>query len=132
MYFSACMPCTSLNGNAQVCHKAQLFPSVFTVAAFFQALHYNTIMKKSKNCQMPFIFGCFGTGKTTVARHGLAFTGEIMQRLWSQGTKKEYIQLCCSGCLPLLINNPKSKQAISDLVIVLFNGITEGRLTRPS
>ena len=53
-----------------------------------------------------------------------------MQRFWSQGTKEKYIQLCCSDCLPLLIDDPKTKQAISDLAITLFSGATEGTITR--
>ena len=100
-------PLVDLMEMLQSVMKHNYFPSVFTVAAFFQALHYSTIMKKYKNCQMPLIFGCPGTGKTTVAKCGLAFTGAIMQRFWSQGTKEKYIQLCCSGCLPLLIDDPK-------------------------
>ena len=87
-------------------------------------------MKNIRIAKFHLSLAALGLVKTTVAKRGLAFTGTIMQQFWSQGTKKKYIQLCCSGCLPLLINNPKSKQAISDFAIALFNGITEGTLTR--
>ena len=125
-----CQPLVDLMEMFKSIMKHNYFASVFTVAAFFQALHYNTIMKKYKNCQMPLIFGCPGTGKTTVAKCGLALTGTLLQRFWSQGTKEKYTQLCCSGCLPLLIDDPKSTQAISDLAIALFNGATEGTISR--
>lgn len=108
------------------------FPSIFTLAAFAKALHYETIKKKFKNCQMPLIFGCSGTGKTTVAKCALALTGSLPNRFWSQASKEMYMNLCCNGSLPLLIDDPSYKQAISNLAVALFDGAFEGTISRGS
>ena len=125
-------PLVDLLDKLQSIMKRNFFPAVFTLAAFIKALHYDTIKSKFKNCQMPLIFGCPGTGKTTVAKCGLAMIGALPQRFWSQASKEMYMNLCCNGNLPLLIDDPMSKQAISNLAVALYDGAFEGTISRGS
>ena len=79
---------------------------------------------------MPLIFGCPGNGKTRVAKWA-SFHRCNHATVLVPGTRSNiFSYICCSGGLPLLIDDPKSKQAISNLAIALFNGATEGTIIR--
>jgi len=54
----------------------------------------------------------------------------LPQRFWSHGTKETYSQLCSDGFLPLLINDPRSQNAISGLVMSLYNDTYEETISR--
>lgn len=66
-------------------------------------------------------FGESGTGKTTALRCGLAITGVYPSRFYSRALLEKYSELCSTNCLPLWLDDPKSKPAINDLTIALFN-----------
>ena len=110
--------------------KHNFFPAVLTIGATCIALHYKTVMEKFEFCPVPLVFGSPGTGKTTAAKCGLAMIGVLTQRFWSHGTKEMYSQLCSDGFLPLLIDDPRSQNAISGLVMSLYNGAYEGTISR--
>lgn len=110
--------------------KHNFLPAVLTIGATCIALHYKTVMEKFEFCPVPLVFGSPGTGKTTAAKCGLAMIGVLPQRFWSHGTKEMYSQLCSDGFLPLLIDDPRSQNAISGLVMSLYNGAHEGTISR--
>ena len=53
---------------------------------------------------------------------GLSPTGAYPSRFVSKVTYQKYTHMCASSHLPLGIDDPKSKTAVSDLAISLFNG----------
>lgn len=63
-------------------------------------------------------------GKTTALAIALSSTGVYPSRFVSKATYEKCADMCSSSYLPLAVNDPKSKSAISDLVISLFNGVT--------
>ena len=65
-----------------------------------------------------------GTGKTIALAVALSPIGAYPSRFVSKATYEKYADMCSSSFLPLAIDDPKSKGAISDLVISLFNGAT--------
>jgi len=93
-------------------------------------LHYLTLQAKFGSCPIPIIFGPLGTGKTTALHCGLSMMGITESRFWSGGSKEKYLQLCCDSYLPLGIDDPHSKAAISDLCMALFNSAQEGTISR--
>jgi len=108
------------------------FPALLTIGACAMALHYVTIKKELGFCPVPIAFGNPGTGKTTSLKCGLSMMGLLPQRLWSNATKEMFLQLCCSGYMPLGIDDRKSKSTISDLVMSLYGGSSEGTISRGS
>ena len=98
------------------------FSSLLMIGSCVMALHYNTVKDKLGFCPVPVGFGNPGTGKTTVLKCGLAMMGLLPHRLWSNGTREMFVQLCCTGYMPLGIDYPKSKTMISELVMTLFGG----------
>lgn len=106
--------------------RHKLFSTVFTLAAFVKALHYGKQIKKSTHLWLSRI------GKTTMAKCGLAMIGALSQQFWSQASKEVYMNLCCNGNLPLLIDDAASKPTISDLAVALYDGAFEGTTFRGS
>ena len=106
-------------------------PSMMLAGACCMALHYKQIVRKFLFCPVPIAFGKTpGTGKTTALCCGLSPLGVYPSRFVSKATYEKYSDLCCSSYLPLGIDDPKSKSAISDLVISLFNGAKGATLKR--
>ena len=105
-------------------------PALMVMGSCVMALHYNTILSKFLFCPVPLAFGEPGTGKTTALCCGLAITGAHPARFSSKATLERYTQLCADSCLPLGIDDPKSKAAISDLTLALFNGAKGATIKR--
>lgn len=104
-------------------------PSLLVVGSFAMALHYKTIVSQFLYCPVPLAFGrSSGTGKTTALQCGLAMLGAHPSRFYSRATYEKYADLCASSYLPLAVDDPKSKTAISDLTVSLFNGAQEGTI----
>ena len=112
--------------------KHNFFPSLLMIGSCAMALHYNTVKDKLGFCPVPIGFGNPGTGKTTALKCGLAMMGLLPHRLWSNGTREMFVQLCCAGYMPLGIDDPKSKAIISELVMTLFGGANECTIGRGS
>ena len=104
-----------------MCHN--FMPCMLLAGTCCMALHYKKILSKFLFCPVPIAYGKTpGTGKTTALCIGLSPLGVYPSRFVSKATYEKYSDLCCSSYLPLGIDDPKSKSAISDLVISLFNG----------
>lgn len=98
-------------------------PSMLFSGSCCMALHYKKIIETLLFCPVLIAYGeSSGTGKTTSLIIGLSPTGSYPSCFVSQATYQKYADLCSSSYLPLGIDDPKSKNAISDLVIALFNG----------
>lgn len=101
-------------------------PTLLVMGSFALALHYKTILSRFLFCPVPLAFGPSGTGKTTDLRCGLSIVGthpgSRPSRFYSKGTLERYTDICSQSCLPFAMDDPKSKNAISDLTIALFNG----------
>ena len=98
-------------------------PCMLLAGSCCMALHYKTILNKFLFCPIPIAYGKIsGTGKTTALSIGLSPLGAYPSRFVSKATYEKYADLCSSSYLPLGIDDPKSRGAISDLVISLFNG----------
>ena len=63
-------------------------------------------------------------------RCGLAVVGCHKSRLFSKATYEKYADLCASSHLPLGIDDPKTKNTISNLTVALFNGAEEVSVKR--
>ena len=134
---SACRISKPLGRNSMVAMIDQLevvmnhnfFPALLVLGSTALALHYTAILDKCLYCPVPLIFGGPGTGKSTALRCGLSLLG-CMRRMFSKGTKEKYASLCCNTTLPLVIDDPRSQNTISDLVISLYNGAYEGTIGR--
>jgi len=103
--------------------------SVMVLGACAMAMHYKTIINAYMFCPVPLLCGPPGTGKTTALRCGLSMLGAYPQRFWSHGTREKYASLCSTSYLPLGIDDPRSKAVISDLVMALYTGATEGTMS---
>ena len=100
-------------------------PCILLAGAGAMALHYRRILKSFLFCPIPIAYGkVSGTGKTTALAVALSPMGAYPSRFVSKATYEKYADMCSSSFLPLGIDDPKSKGAISDLVISLFNGAT--------
>lgn len=98
-------------------------PSMLLSGSCCMALHYKRILENFLFCPIPLAYGsASGTGKTTSLMIGLSPCGAYPSRFVSQASYQKYADLCASSYLPLGVDDPKSKKAISDLVISLFNG----------
>jgi len=98
-------------------------PCVLLADAGAMALHYKRILENFLFCPIPIAYGkASGTGKTTALAIALSPTGAYPSWFVSKATYKKYADMCSSSYLPLAVDDPKSKGAISDLVISLFNG----------
>ena len=95
-------------------HEAQFYP---LAGCRCMALHYSTSVLF---CPIPVAYekAC-GTGKTTALVIGLSPTGAYPSRFVSQATYAKYSDMCSSSYLPLAIDDPKSKNVISNLVMSL-------------
>lgn len=137
-HYSACTIDLPLNPHALVPlinHLKMImghnfYPSLLVLGATAMATHYSTILGKFLYCPVPFIYGHPGTGKSTVLRCGLSILGCAEQRFFSKATKEKYASLCSESRLPLVIDDPRSQNAVGDLVMTLYNGACEGTVTR--
>ena len=123
-----CLP--PLLNQLMLITKHNFFPCLLLIGGCAMALHYNAIKAEMGFCPVPIGFGNPGTGKTTALKCGLAMMGLLPQRLWSNGTREMFIQLCSTGCMPLGIDDPKSQAVISELVMALYGGSSEGTIQR--
>lgn len=106
-------------------------PCMMVAGSCCMALHYKRILNKFLFCPVPIAYGkTSGTGKTTALCIGLSPLGVFPSRFVSKATYEKYADLCCASYLPLGIDDPKSKSAISDLVVSLFNGAKGATLKR--
>ena len=93
-------------------------PCMLLAGAGAMALHYKRILDTFLFCPIPIAYGkTSGTGKTTALAISLSPTGAYPSRFVSKATYEKYADLCSSSYLPLAVDDPKSKGAISDLVI---------------
>ena len=106
------------------------FPTLMVMGSCAMALHYKTILSKFLFCPVPLAFGNSGAGKTTALRCGLAITGCHPERFYSKATVEKYIELSADSYMPFAIDDPKSKAAINDLTISLFNGAKGATIKR--
>lgn len=98
-------------------------PSMLVMGSCLLAFHYKKMIQTLLFCPIPIVYGAnSGTGKTTALMVGLSPTGAYPTRFISEATYQKYTQMCASSYLPLGIDDPKSKTAVSDLVVALFNG----------
>ncbi len=98
-------------------------PSMILAGRCCMALHYKRILETFLFCPIPIAYGTTsGTGKTTSLIVGLNPTEAYPSRFISRATYQKYADLCSSSYIPLGVDDLKSKSAISDLVIALFNG----------
>ena len=112
-----------------MCHN--FMPCMLLAGTCCMALHYKKILSKFLFCPVPIAYGKTpGTGKTTALCIGLSPLGVYPSHLVSKATYEKYSDLCCSSYLPLGIDDPKSKSAISDLVISHFNGAKGATIKR--
>ena len=65
-------------------------PCMMVAGSFAMALHYETILV------------------------GQSPTGAYPSRFVSKASSEKYSEMCCSSYLPLAVDDPKSKSAISD------------------
>ena len=125
------MPLTALVEWLRAHLQHNFIPALLVIGGFAMALHYRTIITKFLFCPIPLAFGrSSGTRKTTAMCCGLSMLGCHNSRLLSKASYKKYADLCTSSYLPLGVDDPKSKAAISDLTVSLFNGVEEGTVKR--
>ena len=123
-------PLTHLLQHLRVTMKHNFIPAVLLLGSCAMAMHYHTILDKFMFCPVPIAYGRSGTGKTTALRCGLAICGSHPARFYSKASLEKYNDLCCDSHLPLGIDDPRSRAAISDLTMALFNGAKGGTLRR--
>ena len=105
-------------------------PCMFLAGSSCLAMHYSTIIKSLLFCPIPIAYGkASGTGKTTALSVTLSPTGAYPARFVSQASYAKYADQCSSSNLPLAIDDPKSRIAISDLVVALFSGMKGPTMT---
>lgn len=98
-------------------------PCMLLAGSCCMALHYKRIIETFLFCPVPIAYGrASGMGKTTALIIGLSPTGAYPSRFVSKASYEKYADLCSGSYLPLAVDDPKSKSAISDLVVALFNG----------
>ena len=111
--------------------KHNFIPSVLVVGSFAMALHYTTFIKKFFFCPVPIAYSTrSGTGKTTALRMGLGVMGCHPSRFVSRASYEKYFDMCTTSYLPLAVDDPKSRDAVSDLAAALFNGAKEATVRR--
>ena len=94
---------------------------MMTAGSFAMALHYETILKQFLFCPVTLAYGTkSGTGKTSASHIGQSPTGAYPSRFVSKASSEKYSEMCSSSYLPLAVDDPKSKSAISDLCISLL------------
>ena len=121
----SCSPLQALYAWARRNMQHNFIPCMLLAGAGAMALHYKRILDSFLFCPIPIVYGTTsGTGKTTALAIALSPTGAYPSRFVSKATYEKYADLCSSSYLPLAVDDPKSKGAISDLVISLFNGAT--------
>ena len=104
-------------------------PCMLVAGSFAMALHYQSILKQFLFCPVPLAYGIkSGTGKTSSSIIGQAPTGAYPSRFVSKASFEKYSEMSCSSYFPLAVDNPKSRSAISDLTIALFNGAAEATI----
>lgn len=105
-------------------------PALMTLGSCAMALHYTTILRNFLFCPVPLAFGESGTGKTTSLRCGLAIVGAHPDRFYSKASLEKYCELSSGSSLPFGIDDPKSRTALGDLTVALFNGAKEATIKR--
>lgn len=105
-------------------------PSLMLMGSCAMALHYGTILKNFLFCPIPLAFGQSGTGKTTALRAGLTIVGAYPERFYSKASLAKYCELSSNSTLPYGIDDPKSRTALGDLTVALFNGAKEGTISK--
>ena len=88
------------------------------------------MQEKLTNCPIPLAFGPSGTGKTTALRCALGMLGISETRMYCSITKEKFFDLCCESCMPLGVDDPKSKGEISNLMVALWGGSRVGTMSR--
>ena len=137
-HYSACAIDLPLNPHALVLLIDHLklimghnfYPSLLVLGATAIVTHYTTILGKFLYCLVPFIFDHPGTVKSTSLKYGFCILGCAKQRLFSKATKQKYATLYSESRFPLVIDDPRSRSAIGNLVMTLYTGACEGTLRR--
>ena len=125
-------PLCSLMGHLQNHFQHNFMPCVMTMAAGVLCLHYETMLKKWKNCPIPLVFGNSGTGKTTALLCALALYGAQDTHFYSKVTKEMVLHICSSTGIPIGVDDPQSKNEISRLMIDLYQGFMNSTISRGS
>lgn len=120
-------PLTHLLQHLKVTMKHNFIPGLLLFGSCAMVMHYHTILEKFMFCPVRIVCGQSGTGKTTALRCGLAICGSHPARFYSKASLKRY-DLCSDSHLPLGIDDPRSRAAVSDLTMALFNGAKGGTL----
>ena len=90
-------------------------PCMLLAGVCSMALHYKRILDIFLFCPIPIANGkTSGTGKTTALAIGLRPTGGYPSQFVSKAMYEKYADMCSSSYLPLVVDDPKSKGAISD------------------
>lgn len=125
-------PLCSLMALLQKHFQHNFFPCVMTMAAGILSLHYQTMVRKWKNCPIPLVFGNSGTGKTTALLCALSLYGAQDTHLYTKITKEMVLQICSNTGIPIAVDDPQSKSEISRLMIDLYQGFMNSTISRGS
>ena len=112
--------------------KHNFFPCVMTMAAGVLSLHYQSMIRKWKNCPIPLMFGESGTGKTTALFCALSLFGAQETHFHTKITKEMVLQICSNTGTPIAVDDPQSKSEISRLMIDLYQGFMSSTISRGS
>ena len=82
--------------------KHNFFPCVMTMAAGVLSLHYQSMIRKWKNCPIPLMFGESGTGKTTALFCALSLFGAQETHFHTKITKEMVLQICSNRVWSLI------------------------------
>ena len=121
-----CSLLTTLRDN----FEHNFIPCVMTMAAGILNLHYQTMLKKWKNCPIPLVFGASGTGKTTALLCALALYGAQETHFYSKITKEKVLQICANTGIPVGVDDPQSRNEISRLMIDFYQGFMNSTVSR--
>ena len=123
-------PLCMLMQNLKAHFAHNFLPCVMTMASGILCLHYQTMLKKWKNCPIPLVFGNSGTGKTTALLCALALYGAQETHFYSKITKEKVLQICASTGIPVGVDDPQSRSEISRLMIDLYQGFMNSTVSR--
>ena len=91
-------------------------------------LHYQSFIKKAKNCPVTLAYGSSGTGKTTAIHCGLGLLGADEFRFFRKVTPAKAFELCSVTSIPMGYDDPDTKHGFSSLIIDLFHGMRKGTM----
>ena len=77
-------------------------------------LHYQTFIKKAKNCPVTLAYGSSGTGKTNAIRCGLGLLGA--DEFFHKVTPAKAFELCSVTSIPMGYDDPDTKHGFSSLI----------------